>query len=194
MNFFFDKNNDGSDEDEHPEEKFTVKKKSFFTPNKGRDAWLDLYIELVKNDVVNNLRKAKKLNISKEEEAAFYSLLHNEDIIIRPADKGSGIVVINKTDYIRKLETEMNESDSYISVAEDPTQSSLKAVKKLVNRMFKEGAISKEMQQYLIPKHSKAGRLKDNPKIHKEAGAVSRNCKRHRHTYREVSGSCGIRV
>ena len=68
--------------------------------------------------------------------------------------------MINKTDYIRKLETEMNESDAYVSVTEDPTQSSLKAVKKLVNRMAKDGVISKEMQQYLIPKHSKAGNSK----------------------------------
>ena len=106
------------------------------------------------------MRKTKTLNISKEEEAAFYSLLHNEEIFIRQADKGFGIVVINKTDYIRKLETEMNESDAYVSVAEDPSQSSLKAVKRLVNRMAKDGMISKEIQQYLIPKHSKAGKLK----------------------------------
>ena len=63
----------------------------------------------------------------------------------------------------------MNESDAYVNVAEDPTQSSLKAVKRLVNRMAKDGVISKEMQQYLIPKHSKAGKLKGNPKIHKES-------------------------
>ena len=55
----------------------------------------DLYIELVKNDIITNLRKTKKLIISKEEEAAFYSLLHNEELFIRQADKGFGIVVIN---------------------------------------------------------------------------------------------------
>ena len=63
----------------------------------------------------------------------------------------------------------MNESDAYVSVAEDPTQPSLKAVKRLVNRMAKDGVISKEIQQYLIPKHSKAGKLKGNQKIHNES-------------------------
>ena len=117
---------------------------------------------------MNNLKKAKKLNISKEEETAFFSLLHNEDIIIRPADKGSGIVVLNKTDYIRALEEEMNENSAYVEVEGDRTQTSMKAVKKLANRMYREGAVSKEMQQYLVPKYAKSGRLKGNPKLHKE--------------------------
>ena len=40
--------------------KFRVKKKSTFTPSSGRDKCLDLYIELVKDDLVANLRKSNK--------------------------------------------------------------------------------------------------------------------------------------
>ena len=35
-----------------PSEKFKVPKKSSLTPNKGRDMWLDMYIEMVKTDII----------------------------------------------------------------------------------------------------------------------------------------------
>lgn len=43
---------------------------------------MDLYIELVQNDVVNNLRKSGKLSVSKDEHEAFCSLLQNDEIIV----------------------------------------------------------------------------------------------------------------
>ena len=111
------------------------RKKSSFTPRSGRDQWLDLYIELVKNDIVNNLKKAGKLNITREEKDAFYSLLNNEDIVIRPADKGSGIVILDKDDYINKLQKEMTGSAAYVETEKDLTHETMKKIKKLVNKM-----------------------------------------------------------
>lgn len=48
-----------------PEEKLTEKKESEFKPEKGRDAWLDLYIEVVKSDIIRELTRAKTLNLTK---------------------------------------------------------------------------------------------------------------------------------
>ena len=42
-----------------------------------------MYIELVKTDIVNNLKEAKSLNLTTEEHDAFLSLVHNDNIIIR---------------------------------------------------------------------------------------------------------------
>ena len=53
-------------------DKFKQKQKSTFTPNEGRAASLDLYNELVKNDIVTDLKKCGKLNLSKDENDAFY--------------------------------------------------------------------------------------------------------------------------
>ena len=126
---------------------------------------MDTYIELVKNDIVNNLKKGGKLNLSSDEKDAFYSLLHNENIVIRPADKGSGIVVVEKTEYIHRLHKEMTDSESYKEIPQDLTETATKTVKKLVNKMFKEGVINKDLQQYLIPKYPKNGKTKRKPKI-----------------------------
>ena len=61
-----------------------------------------MYIELAKTDIVNNLKKAKKLHLTAEGHDAFLSLVHNDNIIIRPADKGSGIAVMHKSEYMKK--------------------------------------------------------------------------------------------
>ena len=42
---------------------------------------MDTYIELVKTDIVNNLKNAKKLNLATDEIAIFQSLLHNDNML-----------------------------------------------------------------------------------------------------------------
>ena len=44
-----------------------------FTPPSGRDKSLDIYTDLVNDDIVANLKKSDKLNISKEENVTFMS-------------------------------------------------------------------------------------------------------------------------
>ena len=122
--YFYNADNEDDDDNDDKDirDKFKVKQKSFFTPSRGRDQWLDTYIELVKNDVANNLKKCGKLNLSRDEKNAFYSLLHNEGIVIRPADKGSGIVIVDKTEYIQRLQKEMTDSGSYEEIPDDLTE------------------------------------------------------------------------
>ena len=53
-------------------DKFKVKKKSTVTPKSGRDKCLDLYIDLVKDDVLGSLKKSKKSTYYNEENSAFH--------------------------------------------------------------------------------------------------------------------------
>jgi hypothetical protein len=53
-----------------------------------------MYIELVKNDV-NNIGKSGKLNtMQSERDAVFFFLTSNPNIVIRSANKGSGIGIL----------------------------------------------------------------------------------------------------
>ena len=83
---------------------------------------------------------------------------------MRPADKGSGIVILDKDDYINKLQKEMNERTAYLET--NFTEETMKKVKKLVNKMHKEGVFGKEMHQYHIPKRPSTGKFKGNPNLH----------------------------
>jgi hypothetical protein len=159
--FFYEEN--GKEEkiaEEDKEDKFKVKVKSTFTPKTGRDQWLDMYIELVKNDVINNIGKSGKLNTTRNERDAFFSLLQNPRIVIRPADKGSGIVILDKEDYIKKLHSEMEQSKSYEETEADIVNETMKRIRKLVNKMHREGVINNELKQYLIPRYPTPGKLK----------------------------------
>jgi len=138
-----------------------------FTPEKGRNAWLDLYIELVKSDIISSVRKDFSMNITREEEKAIKEILDNDSIIIRPADKGSGIVIVNSEEYEDMLLGEIKASNSYVETDEDMTKKITSQVKRLANKMYREGVISEDMRKYLIPQYARAGRLKGNPKIHK---------------------------
>jgi len=62
------------------------------------------YITAVKDDVISGLRKQIKLNMSGDEEQAMQQLLNDDDIVICLADKGSGIVVMDKKEYVGKLD------------------------------------------------------------------------------------------
>lgn len=160
-------------EGEHQEMKEEVpewkKKKSNFTPEQGRSKWLDAYIDAVKDDIVSNLQRKIQMNISKEEQRAMKELLHDQEIVIRPADKGSGIVVVDREDYIKELEKEVQGNLSYEEIDCKKLKEVDRNIKKLANRMHKDGHIDSELKAYLVPKYPRAGRLKGNPKLHKKA-------------------------
>ncbi|KAH3690080.1 hypothetical protein DPMN_193042 [Dreissena polymorpha] len=68
--------------------------------------------------------------MSKSEEYALEELFNDDEIVIRPADKGSGIVVMDSTDYIKKLKGAISDSGTYVEVTDDKTKSVQNNVKK----------------------------------------------------------------
>jgi hypothetical protein len=127
-----------------------LKKESIWTPDKGRDKWLDTYIEEVKDDVLNGLHRNFKMNITPSEEKEMKDLLNDPTIIIRPADKGSGIVILGANSYAENLEQEIHDNSTYKEVPTDLRRTIENKVKKLANEMFKRGSITKDMKHYLL--------------------------------------------
>ena len=58
----------------------------------------------------------------------------NNDIVIKPADKGGSIVIMNKTDYIAQAERQLSNPDHYEKLQEDPTQKFNTHIKNLINQ------------------------------------------------------------
>ena len=80
-----------------PDSKF---KTSTWTPPKGRDPCLDMYLEEVTSSSIRDVSRRGRHNLTPGEEAALTALVKDDSIIIRPADKGSAIVILNREDYM----------------------------------------------------------------------------------------------
>ena len=66
-------------------------------------------------------RKPKKTNCTKEEYKAIRSLNKNKDIIIKPADKGSAIVILNKQSNIHEGQRQLHNTHFYEETESDLT-------------------------------------------------------------------------
>ena len=147
-------------------------KVSHWTPERGRDPWLDLYLEEVSHSILAGVKKSCRKNLSKAEEEALYQLMTDDDIVIRPADKGSGIVVLDRSDYLARLQDEVNDDSTYKKTNGDLTMSIQKKVKDLADRLRTRGFIGKYQHQYLIQKIPQPGLLQGNPKLHKKGAPL----------------------
>ena len=62
-------------------------------------------------------------NLTKDERQPLKRLKTNENIVILPADKGRVTVVMDKTDYYDKMDTLVNDKQTYEELKRDPTPS-----------------------------------------------------------------------
>ncbi|XP_046387902.1 uncharacterized protein LOC124157319 [Ischnura elegans] len=102
-------------------------------------------------------------NVNREEKKALRELRTNDDIIITPADKGNATVVMNKEDYISKINDLLND-DTYSEEKLDPTSRTQKGIKHIINQ----SSIPPEERKWIIESAPKPPRLYGLPKIHKQ--------------------------
>jgi hypothetical protein len=76
--------------------------KSTWEPKPGKCPVLETYIEAVELDIENLIKSPPTTydNLNKEERRSIQELKNREDTVIKKADKGSTVVVMNKEDYI----------------------------------------------------------------------------------------------
>ena len=80
-----------------------VKNKDTFYPPRNRNKTLDIVVDFLNNQKFDNTVTKNKSNISKSEWEATKSLKENDSIIIKEADKGGAVVVMNKSHYYNMI-------------------------------------------------------------------------------------------
>ena len=108
-----------------------------------------------------------KCNLPGHLRKAVRTLRNDENIVILPADKGNSTVVMDRTEYDRKLE-EMLSDNTYKKLDKDPTAKIKRKVAKTLKKTEDKGELSKERRLFLIPHASTAPQLYGLPKVHKE--------------------------
>ena len=84
-----------------------LKQSTGWTPPNSQDQNFDSYRNLTQREILKELDKApayKRFNLPKAERQAIKTLLENDKITIKPADKGGKIVIQDTTDYIKECE------------------------------------------------------------------------------------------
>ena len=146
--------------------------KSSWTPPTDRDPALNTYVDAIKHDiltVVNRNHSCNHItdNLTKDERQALRNLKKRQDIIIKPADKGSGTVVMDKSWYIDECNRQLNDAKFYRQLDRDITDTIQQRATVYIERMFNNGYIDEKTKKYLAQTNVKPGRFYILPKIHK---------------------------
>ena len=106
-------------------------------------------------------------NVSPKELEAITQLQGNKQIIIKPADKGGAIVILNRTDYLREGYKQLSNTEFYLPVPDDLTESHRRTVQNKIEDMYQDGDIDETVKDYLTDKHCTTPNFYLLPKIHK---------------------------
>ena len=107
--------------------------------------------------------------VTKKHIDALKELKDNKDIIITKPDKGAGIVLLNKLDYIEKMETILADEHKFSCLRneKDKTASIEQQITKCLKSFKDEGILSEVVYESIRPTGSVIPRLYGLPKIHK---------------------------
>ena len=91
-----------------------------------------------------------------------------EDIIIKQADKGSAVVVIDKETYINEARRQLDDREVYTPLDRDPTEDMAEIINERIKDCHDKGNIDKKTRDYLmVSEDARPGRFYLLPKIHK---------------------------
>ena len=88
------------------------KQKSKLNP-KRKDAAIEIYLNRLEEEIFSLDKKLSYSNLKKEERQTIHSLRDDTSIIIKEAEKGSGIVVWDREDYLAEARTQLKDKDVY---------------------------------------------------------------------------------
>ena len=144
------------------------KNKSTWTPPEGNDPILEAFIKTVKIEtLLADYTKVGHSNLTKKQFQAIKQLSDNPDIVIKKADKGSAVCVINTTDYLREGLRQLGNCDTYQLLTSDPTTKFSATIETYLTDMLLEETIDLDTFEYLNISNPKPGRFYLLPKIHK---------------------------
>ena len=146
------------------------RKRSTWCPERNRDAILETYVSLLEKKILSqdlNIRCHR--NLSQDEQEALENLRRYEDIIIKPADKGLAVVVMDRARYVGEAMRQLSDKDVYLPLSNDPTAEMVDIINERVRRLHSDGyIIDSTLQFLLINCNARAGRFYLLPKIHKK--------------------------
>ena len=128
--FFFDKQQDTYAA--YPINPF--KPKSTWNPPK-RNHHLEIFLEKVCSNIKQIDLNRHVDNLSANERHALRDLRNNPNIVIKPADKGSAVVVLDRAAYVQEGLRQLNNRNAYQPIKSDPTPKHTKTIQNTLSKL-----------------------------------------------------------
>jgi hypothetical protein len=106
-------------------------------------------------------------NFNPKERLALKQLRNNDQIVIKPADKGSAVVIMDRLDYLKEGYRQLSDPHFYRKLDHNPTEEFRKQVQNQVEDMFQNGDIDETVKKHLTDTTCKTSQFYLLPKIHK---------------------------
>ena len=81
--------------------------------------------------------------LDKQEQKAIKDLQNDNKIIILPADKGRMTVIMNKSDYIDKTNTLLNDAETYQPLDTDPSKTTVNRINQKLKQLKDKDKLNK---------------------------------------------------
>lgn len=108
-----------------------------------------------------------------EIERGIKSLERNKQIVIRGADKGGGLFILNKSDDLAELNRLVNDVETYEILRGNPTNKFKAKLIRLVKNAQAEDIVTKKEARYLVPDAPRVPAIYQLPKVHKNPSTPS---------------------
>ncbi|XP_075061757.1 olfactory receptor 10A7-like [Mixophyes fleayi] len=129
-----------------------LKEKSKFYPSHLKGPFITAFQKLVEDDfncIPTNNQHNKSSNLKNKEKRALRELKDNHKLIIKSADKGGGITILDKENYIEMLNRQLRYINTYECLPSDPTKKYQEELLLFHIPAFQRGFLSKAGFDYL---------------------------------------------
>ena len=151
---------------------YKFRPKSTWQPPRN-DPVLENYLSLLEKEVLSVSPEGNNFsNLSHSEHLSLQQLKSDRNIVIKEADKGSGIVVWDREDHISEANRQLDDRQVYEEIEVNPTVELGKTINSRVKQLGEEDPGLEEVTDYFKVNDSKLGRLYLLPKIHKGLTSV----------------------
>ncbi len=133
----------------HPEsEPHPFRPKSTWTPPRASQD-IETYLQRIRTSLINLPDNNLLPNLTKNEYKALKELAADNSLVIKNADKGSGIVVEDVQKYIQDGLDHLSDTDIYEEVPSDPTKQLTTAINTFIQKLYNQGIIDNTTKEYL---------------------------------------------
>lgn len=112
-----------------------VKKKGKFTPSRDRNKTLDIIIDFLHKQNFEETKKNNTSNITKDENKGIMQLKNNAKVIIKEADKGGAVVIMNREHYKKMVLDQLEDSKTYKTTTNNCDKQVLKKIKDIARSL-----------------------------------------------------------